>query len=660
MSRTHTNCKPPSYCRKPIITLVFVIFILVSIAIPALHSVFSNREARADVGSAMVAVGDTHTVGLRSDGTLVAVGDDSYGECDVGSWNVLTSLTSPSPSPSPSPKVGYVLYMPGIIFLSGAWTAEERVTDTFPSELQSEFELYYPAYFCYKSSGGYDGGDAEYTDDDTKQHLKDSANALDEQIRDLINTWSGQSTPEIVIVAHSLGGAVAAYWASYADSDVLSAVRTVFTFDSPIAGIDVLRSLFASLFGGSATEDLANECVKERMEHGTKRVDFVQVGNAWDDVVSSDQSFTPHAWKSLLLKCPDTWVADYSERHDCSMENIQAFSLVKVALSQIPPLWANSYQRPLPMSVSEWRKDIQPGDILLCRSSTMADFVLTQGLGHFWTHAGIYIGDDMVVEAVAEGVKINPITDWDCDPKTYVEILRVAGATASQKSEAVSFTLEQENKPYWFNPVGKSQESNKYSWYSSELVWAAYKNQGIDIEDGPDWFSVYPQEIHDDEDTYVIGGHQEYVPDVAGFTISLLSPADIVVTDPDGLTISKELNEITGAVYIVEDVDGNGDLEDFVGVPNPKIGDYLIEVIPDADAMPTDTFSLMVSYGDSTIFLAENVPVTDIPDEPYVFELTGDGAESTLPVWLWPVVGVIAVVLVLLVVLIYLRVIRKP
>jgi len=266
----------------------------------------------------------------------------------------------------------------------------------------------------------------------------------------------------------------------------------------------------------------------------------------------------------------------------------------------------------------------------------------------------------MVVEAVAEGVKINPITDWDCDPKTCVEILRVAGATDSQKSEAVSFALEQENKPYWFNPVGKSQESCKYSWYSSELVWAAYKNQGIDIEDGPDWFSVYSQEIHDDDDTYVIGGHQEYVPNLEGFTISLLSPADIVVTDPDDLIISKERSEITGAIYIVDDVDGDGDLEDFVGVPNPKIGDYLIEVIPDADALPTDTFSLMVSYGDSTIFLAENVPITDIPDEPYVFELTGNGAESTLPVWLWPIVGVMGVVLVLLLALIYLRVIKKP
>ena len=34
----------------------------------------------------MVAAGDGHTVGLRSDGTVVAVGFNDYGQCDVGAW----------------------------------------------------------------------------------------------------------------------------------------------------------------------------------------------------------------------------------------------------------------------------------------------------------------------------------------------------------------------------------------------------------------------------------------------------------------------------------------------------------------------------------------------------------------------------------------------
>ena len=30
--------------------------------------------------------GRCHTVGLKSDGTVVAVGNNEFGQCDVGSW----------------------------------------------------------------------------------------------------------------------------------------------------------------------------------------------------------------------------------------------------------------------------------------------------------------------------------------------------------------------------------------------------------------------------------------------------------------------------------------------------------------------------------------------------------------------------------------------
>ncbi|WP_234813697.1 RCC1-like domain-containing protein, partial [Bacillus mycoides] len=33
------------------------------------------------------AAGCAHTVGLKSDGTVVAVGDNEYGQCDVDSWH---------------------------------------------------------------------------------------------------------------------------------------------------------------------------------------------------------------------------------------------------------------------------------------------------------------------------------------------------------------------------------------------------------------------------------------------------------------------------------------------------------------------------------------------------------------------------------------------
>ena len=33
-----------------------------------------------------VAAGCAHTLGLKSDGTVVAVGDNEYGQCDVSGW----------------------------------------------------------------------------------------------------------------------------------------------------------------------------------------------------------------------------------------------------------------------------------------------------------------------------------------------------------------------------------------------------------------------------------------------------------------------------------------------------------------------------------------------------------------------------------------------
>lgn len=34
-----------------------------------------------------IAEGCTHTVGVKSDGTVIAVGDNEYGQCDVSGWS---------------------------------------------------------------------------------------------------------------------------------------------------------------------------------------------------------------------------------------------------------------------------------------------------------------------------------------------------------------------------------------------------------------------------------------------------------------------------------------------------------------------------------------------------------------------------------------------
>jgi hypothetical protein len=42
----------------------------------------------------MVAAGGMHTVGLKADGTVVAVGDNEYGQCDVGDWADMTQIAT--------------------------------------------------------------------------------------------------------------------------------------------------------------------------------------------------------------------------------------------------------------------------------------------------------------------------------------------------------------------------------------------------------------------------------------------------------------------------------------------------------------------------------------------------------------------------------------
>ncbi|MGB2908106.1 MAG: hypothetical protein WBB73_13455, partial [Candidatus Aminicenantaceae bacterium] len=41
-----------------------------------------------------VSAGYYHTVGLKSDGTVVAVGGNDYGQCDVSGWSGITQVSA--------------------------------------------------------------------------------------------------------------------------------------------------------------------------------------------------------------------------------------------------------------------------------------------------------------------------------------------------------------------------------------------------------------------------------------------------------------------------------------------------------------------------------------------------------------------------------------
>lgn len=115
-----------------------------------------------------------------------------------------------------------------------------------------------------------------------------------------------------------------------------------------------------------------------------------------------------------------------------------------------------------------------------------------------------------------------------------------------------------------------------------------------------------------------------------GITVNSHSPVDLVVTDPYGYVVSKQVNEISWATYFELDLDGDGNLDDQIIIPIRKVGDYQIMVEPEPYAWPTDIYSLEVSAGDTTMVLAENVPISDIPSEGYGIRSTGTTIELRL------------------------------
>lgn len=41
-----------------------------------------------------IAAGNRHSVGLKSDGTMVAAGDNQHGQCEVGGWHGIVAISA--------------------------------------------------------------------------------------------------------------------------------------------------------------------------------------------------------------------------------------------------------------------------------------------------------------------------------------------------------------------------------------------------------------------------------------------------------------------------------------------------------------------------------------------------------------------------------------
>jgi hypothetical protein len=86
--------------RKTLLPALLAIVLFFSLILPA--SVAGGSAVARSVSSAidpgratpMVAAGFDYTVGLRSDGTVVALGNNLNGQCNVGNWTDIIQVAA--------------------------------------------------------------------------------------------------------------------------------------------------------------------------------------------------------------------------------------------------------------------------------------------------------------------------------------------------------------------------------------------------------------------------------------------------------------------------------------------------------------------------------------------------------------------------------------
>ena len=154
-----------------------------------------------------------------------------------------------------------------------------------------------------------------------------------------------------------------------------------------------------------------------------------------------------------------------------------------------------------------------------------------------------------------------------------------------------------------------------------------------DLDSDPDSYKYVWLELWQVEtEPYTLCDMYGHAPDLglanSQLVFTVTCPVDLEVTDPDGLMVSKESSQILDATYTEKDLNGDGDPDDQIMIPNRKIGDYQVRVIPEPRAKPTDTYTLEVSAGGEFETLAEEQQIKDIPDEPYQFESTSSAITS--------------------------------
>ena len=152
------------------------------------------------------------------------------------------------------------------------------------------------------------------------------------------------------------------------------------------------------------------------------------------------------------------------------------------------------------ISISE----LDAGDLLFSRTG------ITNFIPGYWAHTAIFAGIDENGQAwILEtkrglGLKKNPIEQFL--EREHVVVAKVKNVNKENKVKVVEWIKERLGLPFdYFYPT-KNIIDEKY--YCSEIIWAAYKQIGVDLDTNPGWTFKYlggvaPQEMFEYSDLEV-------------------------------------------------------------------------------------------------------------------------------------------------------------
>lgn len=182
------------------------------------------------------------------------------------------------------------------------------------------------------------------------------------------------------------------------------------------------------------------------------------------------------AWKVINAYYPSEWYSaiDFDFKTGTFLSPDQ-----KPKLSKIPKYEKFDYSQ------------VRPGDIMF---SSLGFFNKTGHCGVIdgWKTDANGVRYLSMVEAIKVGVAHSVIDD-ESIINDHLSILRVNEATDEQAQIAADFNVSQIGKPYVFPIVlTEGRSADETAWYCSEITWASYINQGINIKSNTHYPAPFP------------------------------------------------------------------------------------------------------------------------------------------------------------------------